>query len=92
MAQNYNQQPPYNQPPRESSGMGVVLGILLAVVVAVGAYFFMQNRNIDATGLEPASGTTAMEQTTAPTGNTTDGTTGSGTMAPSDGVNETPQR
>lgn len=92
MAQNYNQQPPYNQPPRESSGMGVVLGVLLAIVVAVGAYFFMQNRNVDATGLEPAAGTPAMEQTTVPSGNTADTTTGSGTIAPSNGMNEAPQQ
>lgn len=59
MAQNYNQQPPYNPPPRESSGMGVVLGVLLAVVVAIGAYFFMQNRNLDNAALEPAAGTEA---------------------------------
>ena len=54
MAQNYNQQPPYNRPPRESSGMGVVLGILLAVVVAVHEHepatapFFVSARQLAA--------------------------------------------
>jgi hypothetical protein len=28
----------------DNSGMGVVLGILIAVLLAVGAYFFIQSR------------------------------------------------
>jgi hypothetical protein len=83
MVQNYNQQPPRQQP--ESSGIGVVLGILLVVVIAVGAYFFIQNRNGDRTGLEPAAGNTAMEapDTSAiPADNSADETSPSGTTVP----------
>ena len=29
----------------ENSGMGVVLGILLAVLLAIGGYYFIQSRN-----------------------------------------------
>lgn len=39
----------------DNSGMGVVLGILLAVVVIVGAYFFFQS-NGTPNALEPAAG------------------------------------
>jgi hypothetical protein len=49
MAENYNQQSD------ERAGMGVVLGIILAVVIAIGAYFFMQNRD-GSSDLEPAAG------------------------------------
>lgn len=62
MVQNYNQ-----QPPRESSGMGVMLGILLAVVIAIGGYFFMQNRNVDNAALEPAAGNTTVNVETPDT-------------------------
>jgi hypothetical protein len=41
----------------DNSGTGVVLGVLLAIVIAIGAYFFIQNRDDDATNtLEPAAG------------------------------------
>ncbi len=48
----------------DNSGMGVVLGILLAIVVAVGAYFFM--RGNDAGNIEPAAGNEAIVNTTEP--------------------------
>ncbi len=97
MVQNYNQQPPYNPPPRESSGMGVVLGVLLAVVIAVGAYFFMQNRNMENAGLEPAAGNTTINvETPAPDASAapdaSDTTTGSGTTAPAPNVDPIPQQ
>ena len=38
----------------DGSGNGVIIGILLAVVIAVGAYFFMKSN--DNTALEPAAG------------------------------------
>lgn len=31
----------------ENSGMGVVLGVLLAIVLAIGAYFIIANNNGD---------------------------------------------
>jgi hypothetical protein len=37
----------------DNSGVGVVLGILLAVIIAVGAYFFIKNE-----GAIPGSETT----------------------------------
>ncbi len=46
------------QTTNESSGMGVVLGILLAVVIAIGAYFFLTGGN-SPDSLEPAAGTMA---------------------------------
>ena len=90
MVQNYNQQPPQQPQQQDSSGMGVVLGILLAVVVAIGAYFFIANRNADTIGLEPAAGTTAMEapdttRSVAPADSTAGGTT-----APAPGENPAP--
>jgi len=67
MNQNYNQQPPA---PSDNSGMGVVLGVIIAVLIAVGGYFFMQSQgmigspadtttvNIEApSAAEPAAGT-----------------------------------
>lgn len=77
MNQNYNE--PRNVQPRDvqvrdGSGTGVVLGILLAVVIAVGAYFFIQNRN-DTTTLEPAAGvatSTTGETTAVPNAEPTD--------------------
>ena len=62
----------------DSSGMGVVLGILLAVVVAIGAYFFIANRD-GATGLEPAAGDTTVN--IAPGDAGTDAGAGAGTGA-----------
>lgn len=41
----------------DNSGMGVVLGILIAVVLAVGAYFFIQNQG----GLGGSTSTTNIE-------------------------------
>lgn len=38
----------------DGSGNGVIIGILLAVVIAVGAYFFIKGN--DNTALEPAAG------------------------------------
>lgn len=38
----------------DGSGNGVIIGILLAVVIAVGAYFFIKGN--DNAALEPAAG------------------------------------
>ncbi len=38
----------------DGSGNGVIIGILLAVVIAVGAYFFLKSN--DNAALEPAAG------------------------------------
>jgi len=43
----------------DGSGVGVFFGIVLAIAIVVGAYFFIQNRNMDNTALEPAAGTEA---------------------------------
>lgn len=51
----------------DNSGVGVVLGILLAVIIAVGAYFFIKNEdgmpgtettnvNIEAPDVAPSGG------------------------------------
>lgn len=40
-----------------NSGTGVFLGIVLAIAVIVGAYFYIQNRSADNAALEPAAGT-----------------------------------
>lgn len=45
------------QQPNNSSGVGVFFGIVLAIAVIAGAYFFIQNRNAATVGLEPAAGT-----------------------------------
>lgn len=44
-----------NQPTTDNSGMGVVLGILLAVVIVVGAFFFLRGGD-DLPSAEPAAG------------------------------------
>lgn len=53
----------------DGSGNGVIIGILLAVVIAVGAYFFLKSNNNAA--LEPAAGVEAplAGDTTTPAGN-----------------------
>ena len=44
MAQYPNHSTPNNNVPRsDNSGMGVILGILLAVLIVVGGYFFLKN-------------------------------------------------
>jgi hypothetical protein len=45
------------QQTNNSSGMGVFFGIVLAIAVIVGAYFYIQNRSADNAALEPAAGT-----------------------------------
>jgi hypothetical protein len=34
----------------DNSGLGVALGILLAVIIVVGGYFFIDNNSVDRSG------------------------------------------
>ena len=55
MAQYPNNSNPNNNVPRsDNSGMGVILGILLAVLIVVGGYFFLKSE-----GTLPDNATTA---------------------------------
>lgn len=41
MAQN-----PNNVPPSDNSGMGVILGILITVLLVVGGFFFLRSQGV----------------------------------------------
>lgn len=45
------------QQTNNSSGAGVFFGIVLAIAVIVGAYFYIRDYNADKSMLEPAAGT-----------------------------------
>ncbi|HEU4839060.1 MAG TPA: hypothetical protein VFS88_06585 [Micavibrio sp.] len=48
------------QQTNNNSGMGVFFGIVLAIAVIVGAYFYIQNHSADNGALEPAAGTESL--------------------------------
>lgn len=48
-------QNPNTVPASDNSGMGVVLGILLAVLIVVGGFFFLRSQGVIETGTTTAN-------------------------------------